>query len=131
MPGSPPTETFGAYAILALLADPAAAQKRLDELVAEKNAALQAATDAKAATAAATAAQAKAARDTAAVNGLREQQTEERTPIDAEVKDLETRKAALAKALAAHRDDVDARNADFDAREKALAAAKRAILEKV
>lgn len=34
LPSSPPAETYGAYAILALVSDPAAAKSRLDALVA-------------------------------------------------------------------------------------------------
>lgn len=37
LPSSPPAETYGAYAILALISDPAAAKSRLDALVAASN----------------------------------------------------------------------------------------------
>jgi hypothetical protein len=130
-PGTTPQETAAAFVILALIADPAAAKKRLDELVAEKNAAIQAAADAKAATEATTAAQAKAAGDIAEVSKLRDLQTQERAAIDAKVKDLEAREAALAKEIAAHRDEVDAKKADFETREAALSAMKRAIIQKL
>lgn len=40
MPTAGPTQTADAYALLAIIADPDAAKKRLDELVAEKQAAL-------------------------------------------------------------------------------------------
>ena len=108
LPGSPPAETLGAYAVLALIADPAAAKKRLDELTKAAKAAADQGAEASTLHANATrlADEAKAMQTDA-------QATAERNAAD---------RAELDKAKA----DIAAQRADLEQRERQVAEEKKA-----
>lgn len=125
LPASSGLDTMGAYAIIALAADPKAAKTRLDQLVAEKQAALDALAKAqeeseKAAAATAAVAQAKA--DTEAARKHAEANAAERAKLAGVANDLATRKAAVDDARAQLDQDIIARGAKCEEREQALLA---------
>lgn len=117
LPNTPPTETTGAYAVLALIADPAAAKKRLDQLVAEKTAAQEALVKLNEAT---TASKREHAEVSARLVEAKDKLAEREAALAAGESRLANDRAALddAKKLhAAARDDFATRSADLVARE--------------
>lgn len=137
-PTGSPAETNAAYTLLAIIADPDAAKKRLDDLVAEKKAAHEAANNAKA-----SAEEAKSHHDGAAaklaeakrISGEFDRNHEARTQslddrhktlvgTDERLKKFEAQTAAYEKemvqTITAREDAVKIREADVGKREVAL-----------
>lgn len=136
-----PAETSAAYTLLAIIADPAAAKKRLDEIVAEKKTSLEAMENARKLTeeasqthSDATAKLAEAKRVSDAFNAdhqVRIKQLDERHEFlvakDARLTTYEAKVAAREKALgeplAARERDISAREAKIEKREAAVSEA--------
>jgi chromosome segregation ATPase len=123
-PTGTPADTANAYALLAVIADPVASKQRLDELSAEKQAALDA-------TKAAQDAQAELVTQRAAVQAQYDEATKIRDDFDltasARTKALDDREAQLAavqETNANHNDDLTARESALSEREAAVKAAE-------
>lgn len=129
-PMIPPQDAAGVYGLLALIKDPDATQKRLDELlVREKQIA-----DAKKV---ADEASAKAARDTALANDAIERAKAAQAnsiaaaaDVASAKQDLERKNAETAQTLARRSAEMDARSAELDGRAASLASAADALAGK-
>lgn len=134
-PNSTPAETSALFALLAVIADPTAAKARLDELVAEKLAALDAVAEADGKLKAAEAAEAAGndARDKAALqheSGLVDI-AEKTTELDARARKIALREAATSDMLAtigAKEVDLTKQEADLTERAAAIVAREEEVV---
>ena len=139
LPTSTGIDTMGAYAVLALLADPEAAKRRLDELVEEKTAAVAVLDAVRAERKKLETEKAEMRQLMAEANGVKDANRREADVIAFGRADVDARKQAVAKAEADLKERTrnferfaseqrtaaaaaEATRKDLDAREKAIAA---------
>lgn len=127
LPNSTSLDTLGAYAVLALIADPEAAKKRLDELITEKQAAIDARAEASEVSRNANRDRQDAERLLADAQDLGEKNAARKKRLDeweeklkVTAKDLNMRESELAKASQKAKSEMDDHNTSMAQREKVV-----------